>query len=127
MFTAQNLQLGGVSKAIRSYQPCSRISLTFKRTLSASKLRANKNTVIIGGGGAGAKIARALSQQLNPKGHSVTLIEEREYYLHYPASLRMIVSPHAALEDKVLIPFDKIFSNGKGNIITDAVSSISHN
>ena len=46
----------------------------------------------------GAAMARVLSQQLDPKTHSITLLEQREYYLHYPGSLRMLVSSENHLE-----------------------------
>lgn len=75
----------------------------------------------------GAQIARALSKQLSADAHSIVLIESREYYLHYPGALRMLVSAKGNLEDKVLIPYDKLFLNGNGKHIRSSVTSISRN
>lgn len=75
----------------------------------------------------GSLVARALSQQLDPKRTTVTLIESREYYLHYPGVLRMVVTSEGALEEKVLMPLDKLFASGNGNLVQDSVTSISQN
>lgn len=75
----------------------------------------------------GAQIARALSQQLSADDHSITLIEAREYYLHYPGALRMLVTAEGKLEDRVLIPYDKLFVNGNGKYVQGSVNSITHN
>ncbi|KAF8804855.1 FAD/NAD(P)-binding domain-containing protein [Phlegmacium glaucopus] len=89
-----------------------------------SNSRTLKKIIIIGGGGAGAAIARTLSQQLDPKTHSITLMEEREYYLHYPAALRMLVSSEDQLEEKVLLPYRSLLVNGNGVIVHEKAAAI---
>jgi len=67
------------------------------------------HVVIVGGGGYGAPIARALSAKLDPSKHALTLISSREFYLHLPAALRFSVSSENSLEKTSLIPYDKLF------------------
>lgn len=67
------------------------------------------HVVIVGGGGYGAQIARALSSKLDANKHTLTLISSREFYLHLPAALRLIVTSENALEKSSLIPYDKLF------------------
>ncbi|KAJ7780771.1 hypothetical protein DFH07DRAFT_793316 [Mycena maculata] len=87
--------------------------------------KAKSSVVVIGGGGAGAPLARALAQQLPDV--NVTLIEAREYYLHYPGALRMLVTSEGKLEDKVLIPYDRLFANTTGNLVHASVTTIVRN
>jgi len=83
-----------------------------------------QTVVIIGGGGAGALIARSLSQQLESTKYSIVLVESREYYLHYPGTLRMLVSNKGSLEDRVLMPYDHLFNNKNGKIVQSAAVSV---
>ncbi|KAJ7715072.1 hypothetical protein B0H16DRAFT_1435251 [Mycena metata] len=87
-----------------------------------SKPKSPANVVVLGGGGAGARIARTLAQQLG--GAKVTLIEAREYYLHYPGTLRMLVTAEPKLEDKVLISYDRLFANTTGTVVHGTATSI---
>ncbi|KAJ7031112.1 hypothetical protein C8F04DRAFT_1263150 [Mycena alexandri] len=79
------------------------------------------NVVVLGGGGAGARIARTLAEA------KVTLVEAREYYLHYPGTLRMLVTAEPKLEDKVLISYDKLFANTTGTVVHATATSIVRN
>lgn len=90
-------------------------------------MSSNKNIVVVGGGGAGAQIARTLSTKLDGAKYSLTLISPREYYLHLPGALRMLVSPDGKLEERVLVPYDKLLVNGNGTILRAAVTSIQKN
>lgn len=67
------------------------------------------HVVVVGGGGYGAKIARTLSTKLDPAKHTLTLISSREFYLHLPAVLRLIVSPLDDIENTALISYDFLF------------------
>ncbi|KAF8891929.1 FAD/NAD-P-binding domain-containing protein [Gymnopilus junonius] len=86
-----------------------------------------RDIVIVGGGGAGSQIARALSQQLEAGSHSITVIESREFFTHYPGCLRMLVSDRDHLEETALIPLDKLFPSGNGKLVRAYISSISQN
>lgn len=109
-----------------------------------------KNIVIVGGGGAGklvseqgyaslgsdtrhsiidvgAVLARILSEKLDPALYSLSLITPREYFLHLPGALRMLVSLEGNLEHRVLVPYDKLLVNGNGTIIQEAATSIRRN
>ena len=78
--------------------------------LMASKL----SVVVIGGGVAGITVAQTLDKKLNPTTHSVTLITGRDYFLHLPATLRMLVTPEPDLEHNAVLPYDNIFGTGNG-------------
>ncbi|KAF8579376.1 FAD/NAD(P)-binding domain-containing protein [Ramaria rubella] len=83
-----------------------------------------KNVVIVGAGGAGASLARTLSKQLDPTKHALTLISARDHYLHLPGVLRMIITSEGNLEDRVLIPYDRLFHNKNGTFHQATVASI---
>lgn len=85
-----------------------------------------ENIVIVGGGGAGIEVARALSAKLDDSRFKLILITPRPFYVHYPAGLRMIVTDEGNLEDRALIPLkpESIFAKGKGTLKIATVSSI---
>ncbi|KAA1467965.1 FAD/NAD(P)-binding domain-containing protein [Dentipellis sp. KUC8613] len=83
-----------------------------------------KSVVIVGGGGAGSAIARALSGKLDPSKHELTLITSRPFAVHLPAVVRLTTTSEGSLEDTVLIPYDKLLINDNGTIIVDTVTSI---
>lgn len=72
-------------------------------------------------------LARSLSRSMDMDLYSLTLISAREYFLHLPGSLRMLASSRGSLEKKVIIPYDRLFSNGKGVFINGRVSAIEPN
>jgi apoptosis-inducing factor 2 len=71
--------------------------------------------VIVGGGGAGVGIAQNLDKKLDPSKHTLTLLTERDFYQHLPASLRAVVTSEGDLESKICIPYDKIFGKNTNN------------
>lgn len=83
-----------------------------------------KEVVIVGGGGAGADLARTLSGQLDSTKYGITLISAHPAYVYYVATLRMLVTDEGSLEDKVLIPYDKLFVNGNGTFTQGVVTAI---
>ena len=72
------------------------------------------SVVVIGGGAAGITVAQTLDKKLNPATHSVTLITGRDYFLHLPATLRMLVTPEPDLENHAVLPYDNVFGTGNG-------------
>ena len=72
------------------------------------------SVVVIGGGAAGITAAQSLDKKLNPAAHSVTLITGRDYFLHLPATLRMLVTPEPDLEHHAVLPYDNVFGTGNG-------------
>jgi NADH dehydrogenase FAD-containing subunit len=84
--------------------------------------------VIVGGGGAGVDLAQKLDKVLDPSKHTLTLLTERDFYRHLPASLRAIVTSEGDLESKICIPYDKIFGkdtdNGTGRVGTVKVGKV---
>lgn len=83
-----------------------------------------KNVVVVGGGGAGTLVARNLSATLDPSKHKLILINARPYFAHLVAAIRMVVTAEGKLEDEALIPFDKVFTNGNGELVVGKVASI---
>jgi NADH dehydrogenase FAD-containing subunit len=69
-----------------------------------------KRVVIIGGGYAGTRLARALDE-----GAEVVLVEPRDAFVHNVAAIRAIVEP--ALLDRFIIPYDRLL--GRGKVVQD--------
>jgi apoptosis-inducing factor 2 len=69
-----------------------------------------KRIVIIGGGYAGTKLARAPDQAAE-----VVLVEPRDAFVHTVAAIRAIVEP--ALLDRLIIPYDRLL--GRGKVVQD--------
>ncbi|KAF8527679.1 FAD/NAD(P)-binding domain-containing protein [Gautieria morchelliformis] len=83
-----------------------------------------RQVVIVGGGGSGAGLARALSAKLDSTKHSVTLISAHPYMVYYPATLRLLATEEGSLENRMLIPYDKLFVNGNGTFKHGTVTAI---
>lgn len=83
-----------------------------------------KNIVIVGGGGVGLHLARALSPKINSATHHIILINPRPYRINLPASLRLLTSDIDNLQETAFIPFDKLFVNSNGTFIEATVTSI---
>lgn len=86
-----------------------------------------KNVVIVGGGGSGAQLARLLSSKLDSSAYHLILISSRNYFTHLPGALRMVTTSQGHLEEKVLIPYDKLFIDGKGTFKHASVVSVQPN
>lgn len=89
-----------------------------------SSFKYRENVVIVGGGGAGNPIARELSAKLDPSKYNLILITSRPYHVHLIATIRMVVTDRGRLEDRALIPYDKLFVNGNGTVKVGTVVSI---
>jgi apoptosis-inducing factor 2 len=86
-----------------------------------------RSVVVVGGGGAGATIARILSTKINPNTTSLTLVTARPFALHLPAAIRMTTTAEGKLEDQILIPYDKLLVNNNGTIKIGRATSIEQN
>ncbi|TDL28126.1 FAD/NAD(P)-binding domain-containing protein [Rickenella mellea] len=82
------------------------------------------NIVILGAGGAGANLARTLSEKLDASKYNLVLINDRDKYVHLPATLRMVVTDEGKLEDLALIPYTSLFLNGNGKLKIGKAASI---
>lgn len=83
-----------------------------------------QNVVIVGGGGAGTLSTKHLSATLDPSKYKLILINTRPYFTHLVAAIRMVVTAEGNLEEGALIPFDKVFVNGNGELVVGKVASI---
>ncbi|KAH9962986.1 FAD/NAD-P-binding domain-containing protein [Russula dissimulans] len=83
-----------------------------------------KNVVVVGGGAAGATIARILSGKLDRNTTTLTLVTARPFAVHLPGAIRMTTTSEGKLEDSVLIPYDSLLVNGNGTIKVGRVTSI---
>jgi apoptosis-inducing factor 2 len=83
-----------------------------------------KSIVVVGGGAAGATIARILSSKINPDTASLTVVTARPFALHLPATIRMTTTTEGKLEDDILIPYDNLLVNNNGTIKIGRVTSI---
>jgi len=64
--------------------------------------------VVVGGGGAGTMFVRSLLRKLDPARYTLTLINARPFSVFLPTTIRMAVTEEGKLEDKVILPFDKL-------------------
>jgi apoptosis-inducing factor 2 len=64
-----------------------------------------KRVVIVGGGYAGATLARALDRYAE-----VCLVEARDCFVHNAAAIRSVVTP--ALLERIVIPYDRLLRRG---------------
>lgn len=90
--------------------------------------------VIIGAGCAGMHTAKALDNKLDPAKHELTMISSRDYFLHYPAALRVIVTAEGNIEKGMALPYDNVFGKqyephkGRvGNFITGQCVGVEEN
>jgi NADH dehydrogenase FAD-containing subunit len=65
-----------------------------------------KRVVVVGGGYAGFEIAKELDNVAD-----VTLIEQREAFVHPPAAIRALVQPD--LLDDIIFPYDNLLGRGR--------------
>ncbi|KZV66544.1 FAD/NAD(P)-binding domain-containing protein [Peniophora sp. CONT] len=80
--------------------------------------------VIVGGGAAGATLARELSKSVVPAKHSLTLVTARPFNIPLPAAVRTTAVGSEHLEERVLIPYDNLFINGNGTVVVGRVTSV---
>jgi apoptosis-inducing factor 2 len=86
-----------------------------------------KKIVIVGGGFAGATLARSLSKKLDPKKHALTLINNRPFLVNLPATIRLNTSPDNKLEKYTLISYDNLFYNKNGTLKVGRVTAVTPN
>ncbi|KAH9891858.1 FAD/NAD-P-binding domain-containing protein [Cubamyces lactineus] len=84
-----------------------------------------RNVVVVGGGWAGTIVARDLSAKLDASKYNLILVSDKPYFIHLIAGARMTVTAVDKLEDKALVPFDKLFHNGNGSVKIGKVVSVS--
>lgn len=85
---------------------------------------AKDNIVIVGSGAGGTEVARVLSAKLDYARYNLILVSPRDYYIHYPAGLRMVATDDGHLEESAIIPVSGILSGGKGTLKVGTVTSI---
>jgi NADH dehydrogenase FAD-containing subunit len=83
-----------------------------------------ENVVVVGGGGAGAPIVKALSSKLDPTKYNLILVTARPYFIHLVAGIRMVTTAEGNLEKSALIPYDTNFVNGNGTLKVGTVVGI---
>ncbi|KAG9104673.1 hypothetical protein FRC06_000059 [Ceratobasidium sp. 370] len=70
-----------------------------------------KSIVIIGSGGAGLSLVKDLQKGLNSSTHQIVVIEQRDYYAHWPALIRPAVTAEGLIEERALVPLDRAFGS----------------
>jgi apoptosis-inducing factor 2 len=83
-----------------------------------------KSIVVVGGGAAGATIARILSSKIDPNTTTLTLVTARLFAVHLPATIRMTTTSEDKLEESALIPYDSLFVKNNGTIKIGRVSAV---
>ncbi|KAI0770726.1 FAD/NAD-P-binding domain-containing protein [Fomes fomentarius] len=85
---------------------------------------AKKNVVVVGGGHAGAGIARELSKKLDASQYNLILVTPRSFFVHLIAMARIPVSGADKLEDRALFGYEKLFINGNGSVKVGKVVAV---
>ncbi|CAE6346400.1 unnamed protein product [Rhizoctonia solani] len=68
-----------------------------------------QNIVIVGSGGGGVVLVKALQKQINPETHQLVVVEKRDYYAHWPGLVRGSVTSEGSINEDSLIPVDRAF------------------
>ncbi|KAG8742128.1 hypothetical protein FRC10_001998 [Ceratobasidium sp. 414] len=113
-----------------SQNPLSSIT-TYQPTASPTSIALplmldKKNIVIIGSGGGGLPLVKALQKGLNPSTHQIVVIERRDYYAHWPALIRPAVTAEGLIEERALVPLDRAFGPGV-RVVHSAAKDINSN
>jgi NADH dehydrogenase FAD-containing subunit len=83
----------------------------------------NKKTiVIVGGGFVGSNVAKGLSSQIDPSKHRVIQITASPKFVHFPSTIRAVVTPEGKLEDRAFMPYGDYLA-GKGEVKVGEVVS----
>jgi len=102
-------------------------SLLLVRPTMTGKVRnRRRKVVIVGGGVIGSLLARELSSKLNRDEHELLLIEARPYAIWLIAGARLVTEEghHPPLEERALVPYDKLFYNDNGSAKRGKVVSV---
>ncbi|KAG8219520.1 hypothetical protein J3R82DRAFT_470 [Butyriboletus roseoflavus] len=87
-------------------------------------MSSKKNVVVVGAGYAGIAVVTALTAKLDSSKYHIVLINPLPYAIPLPATLRLVVSEAAKLEQTALVPLDRLFKKGNGETRVGVVKSI---
>ncbi|CAE6451270.1 unnamed protein product [Rhizoctonia solani] len=82
-----------------------------------------KNIVVIGAGGGGVPLIQTLQKRLNGQTHLLVVIEQRDYYAHWPSLIRASVTDEGSFAEKGLVPYNRAF-DPLVNIVNSEVKEI---
>jgi NADPH-dependent 2,4-dienoyl-CoA reductase/sulfur reductase-like enzyme len=82
-----------------------------------------KNIVIVGGGSAGVNAAKTLAKSIDASQYEIVLINPLPYRIWLIATLRLTVAPQEGLKEDILLPYDRVFTNGAGRFVEGTVAS----
>lgn len=72
-------------------------------------------------------LARNLSQTLDASKYNLILINERQSRIHLIATLRMVVTSEGNIENRAILPYDRIFHNNNGTFKHGTVKGVEKN
>ncbi|KAH9476010.1 Ferroptosis suppressor protein 1 [Psilocybe cubensis] len=85
----------------------------------------SQNIVIVGAGFGGLTIYNELVTKVDSSKYNLILINNRSFFTHRPAGLRLIATAEGKLEDTALIPLkDSRFNTGNRKLVVGEVTSI---
>ncbi|KAF4610104.1 hypothetical protein D9613_010429 [Agrocybe pediades] len=84
-----------------------------------------QNVVIVGGGNGGISVFNELSKTLDASKYDLILITPRPFFVHLPATIRMVVTADGNLEDTAIMPLpDHKFNTGNKKLVLAHVTSV---
>ena len=87
----------------------------------------SSNIVIVGAGTGGFLLFRQLATKLANTSYSLVVVEPREFYIHNPSTLRMVVSPVDEYENKSIMNHPSDLSSGNVRFVYAKATSIVDN
>jgi len=85
------------------------------------------NIVILGAGTGGFLLFRELASKLANTSYNLIVVEPREFYIHLPGTLRMVVSPVDGYENKSIMDHPSDLSSGNVRFVYAKATSIVDN
>lgn len=84
-----------------------------------------QNIVIVGGGNGGLSVFNGLASLADASKYNIILINNRSFFNHRPAGVRLVTTAEGNIEDTVLVPFkDSKFNTGNKKLIVGEVTSV---
>jgi len=86
--------------------------------------KSSSNIVIVGAGSAGFLLFRDLSAKLSDTDYNLIVVEPRNFVVHLPSTIRMVVTPEGGYENKSIMDHPSTLTSEKVRFVYAEVTSI---